>query len=279
MTEIWFTERQEEHSGLTVRVRDVLFSGKSKYQEVQILDTYSLGKVLVLDNTYQTTERDEAYYHEALAHIPLFTHPNPRHVLVVGGGDGGTVREVLKHSSVESVDLVEIDEIVVRECKKHMPALSKGFSDKRANIIFQDGAKYVKETDKKYDVVIVDSPDPVGPAVVLFEKEFYENIKKILNPDGLMVEQTESPLFSKDFVINIRKTFKEVFPIVRQYLTVVYTYPGATWSFTMGSLKYDPLEVDEGEIEKRFEGMETKIYYPEIHKSFFALPRYIKEEG
>ncbi len=279
MTEIWFTERQEEHSGLTVRVRDVLFSGKSKYQEIQILDTYSLGKVLVLDNTYQTTERDEAYYHEALAHIPLFTHPNPRHVLVVGGGDGGTVREVLKHKSVESVDLVEIDEVVVRECKKHMPTLSKGFSDERVSVIFEDGAKYVKETNKKYDVVIVDSPDPVGPAVVLFEKEFYENIKGILNDGGLMVEQTESPLFSKDFVINIRKTFSEVFPIVRQYLTVVYTYPGATWSFTMGSLKHDPLKVDEEELNKRFKGMETKIYYPGIHKAFFALPRYIKEEG
>ncbi len=279
MTEIWFTERQEEHSGLTVRVRDVLFSGKSKYQEIQILDTYSLGKVLVLDNTYQTTERDEAYYHEALAHIPLFTHPDPRHVLVVGGGDGGTVREILKHKSVESVDLVEIDEVVVRECKKHMPTLSKGFSDERVSVIFEDGAKYVKETDKRYDVVIVDSPDPVGPAVVLFEKEFYESIKEVLNDGGLMVEQTESPLFSKDFVINIRKTFSEVFPIVRQYLTVVYTYPGATWSFTMGSLRYDPLKVNEEELNKRFDGMETKIYYPEIHKAFFALPRYIKEEG
>lgn len=277
MTEIWFTERQEEHSGLTVRVKDVLFSGKSKYQEIQILDTYSLGKVLVLDNTYQTTERDEAYYHELLAHVPLFTHPNPHHVLVIGGGDGGTVREVLKHKTVESVDLVEIDEVVVRECKKHMPSLSSGFNDKRASIIFEDGAKYVKETSKKYDVVIVDSPDPVGPATVLFEKEFYANIKRILNEDGLMVEQTESPLFSPEFVKNIRGIFLEVYPIVRQYLTVVYTYPGATWSFTMGSLKYDPLSIDEKLIEERFEGIKTKIYYPKIHKSFFALPRYINE--
>ncbi len=277
--ELWFSEYQTKNLKLSVKVKDILYSEKSEYQEIVILDTYEYGKVLILDNTYQTTEKDEFIYHELISHPALFTHPNPKNVLVIGGGDGGTVREVLKHKSVENIDFVELDEKVVDACKKYMPSLSCKIDDEKVNTLFTDGIKYVAETDKKYDVIIVDCPDPVGPAKGLFEKEFYKNIFKCLNDDGIVVQQTESPLFNKDLIKNVQKYLKEAkFNIVKTMVCSIPTYPSGFWSFTIGSKKYNPLEIDMNKIKKSLKNIETKYYDEEVHKGvFLSLPRYLKE--
>ena len=252
---------------------------KSEFQEIEIIDTYDFGKVLVLDNTFQTTERDEFIYHELIAHIPLFTHPNPKNVLVIGGGDGGTVREVVKHKSVETVDFVELDKKVIEACKKYMPKLSCEIDNEKVNLIITDGIKYVAETDKKYDVIIVDCPDPVGPAKGLFEKEFYKNVFKCLNDDGIMVQQSESPLYNLDLIQDICRYLKDAgFKIVMPYTYPMPTYPSGVWSFTLASKKYHPLETDENRIKSALKDIETVYYDEEVHKGIFlATPKFLKD--
>ena len=276
---IWFTEYHNNNVALSVRVKDILYMDKSEFQEIEIIDTYDFGKVLVLDNTFQTTERDEFIYHELIAHIPLFTHPNPKNVLVIGGGDGGTVREVVKHKSVETVDFVELDKKVIEACKKYMPKLSCEIDNEKVNLIITDGIKYVAETDKKYDVIIVDCPDPVGPAKGLFEKEFYKNVFKCLNDDGIMVQQSESPLYNLDLIQDICRYLKDAgFKIVMPYTYPMPTYPSGVWSFTLASKKYHPLETDENRIKSALKDIETVYYDEEVHKGIFlATPKFLKD--
>ncbi|CAB3289374.1 Polyamine aminopropyltransferase [Methanocaldococcus lauensis] len=276
---IWFTEYHNNNVALSVRVKDILYRDKSEFQEIEIIDTYDFGKVLILDNTFQTTERDEFIYHELISHIPLFTHPNPKNVLVIGGGDGGTVREVVKHKSVESVDFVELDRKVIEACKKYMPKLSCEMDNEKVNVIITDGIKYVAETDKKYDVIIIDCPDPVGPAKGLFEKEFYKNVFKCLNDEGIMVQQSESPLYNLDLIQNICRYLKEAgFKIIMPYTYSMPTYPSGFWSFTLASKKYNPLDVDEEKIKECLKDMETKYYDEEVHKGIFlATPKFLKD--
>ena len=277
--DIWFTEYHNKNVALSVRVKDILYRDKSKYQEIAILDTYDFGKVLVLDNTYQTTEFDEFIYHELISHIPLFTHPNPKKVLVIGGGDGGTVREVVKHDTVERIDFVELDEKVLEACKKYMPNLSCEMENEKVNIIITDGIKYVAETNEKYDVIIIDCPDPVGPAKGLFEKEFYKNVFKCLNDDGLMVQQSESPLYNLDLIKNIAKYLKELgFKIIMPYVYPMPSYPSGMWSFMLASKKYNPLNVDKKKIKKKIEKFNTKYYDEDVHTSIFlSSPKFLKE--
>ncbi len=276
---IWFTEYHNNNVALSVRVKDILYMDKSEFQEIEIIDTYDFGKVLILDNTFQTTEGDEFIYHELISHVPLFTHPNPKNVLVIGGGDGGTVREVVKHKSVEVVDFVELDKKVIEACKKYMPKLSCEIDNEKVNLIITDGIKYVAETNKKYDVIIVDCPDPVGPAKGLFEKEFYKNIFKCLNDDGIMVQQSESPLYNLDLIQNICRYLKEAgFKIIMPYTYPMPTYPSGFWSFTLASKKYSPLEVDEEKIKEALNEMKTKYYDEEVHKGIFlATPKFLKD--
>ncbi|ADG14007.1 spermidine synthase [Methanocaldococcus infernus ME] len=274
---VWFTEYHNKNVALSVRVKDILYKDKSEYQEILILDTYDFGKVLVLDNTFQTTEFDEFIYHELISHIPLFTHPNPKDILVIGGGDGGTVREVVKHN-INKVDFVELDSKVLEACKKYMPKLSCEMENEKVNIIITDGIKYVAETEKKYDVIIIDCPDPVGPAKGLFEKEFYKNVFKCLKDDGLMVQQSESPLYNLDLIKNIAKYLREAgFSIIMPYVYPMPSYPSGMWSFMLASKKYNPMEVDEETIKERL-NFETKYYDEQVHKGIFlATPRFLKE--
>jgi spermidine synthase len=276
--ELWFSEYQTKALKLSTKIKNVLYTGHSEYQEIQILDTVEFGRALILDNTYQTTEKDEFIYHELISHPALFTHPNPKKVLVIGGGDGGTVREVVKHKSVEKVDFVELDEKVVEVCKKYMPTLSSEIDNEKVNTIFTDGIKYVAETEERYDVIIVDCPDPVGPAKGLFEKEFYKNVYKCLNDDGVMVQQTESPLFNKDLIKDIQTYLKDAgFNIIKPLVYAIPTYPSGFWSFTLASKKYNPLEVPSEKIKEKLKDMETKYYDEDVHKGvFLAVPKFLK---
>jgi spermidine synthase len=270
--ELWYTEKQTPNVGITCKTISTLVVEKTNYQELAIIDTVEYGRMLVLDGMVQTTVKDEFVYHEMITHIPLFTHPNPKTVAVIGGGDGGTVREALKHPSVEKVYLVEIDERVVENSKKYLPEISCGLSDPRCEVLFQDGIEFIAQHENSFDVVLVDSTEPIGPATGLFSKDFYSSIYRALKEDGLFVAQTESPFFNAELIRSVYASIKQIFPVTRLYLASIPTYPSGLWSFTLGSKRYDPLEVDEENILD----IDTKYYSPEIHKSVFKLPRFVK---
>jgi spermidine synthase len=271
--ELWYTEYQTPDVGITCKTTRTLHTEKTQYQEMALIETKQFGRMLVLDGTVQTTIEDEFVYHEMITHIPLFTHANPKRTLVIGGGDGGAIREILKHPSIEKAVLVEIDGRVVEVSKKYLPEISCALEDKRVEVNIADGIKYVQEHRKEFDVILVDSTDPVGPAVGLFAVDFYKSIYEALNDDGIFVAQTESPFFHKDLIRNVFKDVKSVFPIARLYTCAIPTYPSGYWSFTMGSKKYDPLKTDISRIPE----IDTKYYCPEIHKAVFALPRFAAE--
>jgi spermidine synthase len=234
--ELWFTENQDENLRFSLKVKETLVVEKTPYQHLAILDTYQFGRILTLDGILQTTEEDEFVYHEMIVHVPLFTHKNPKSVLIVGGGDGGSVREALKHPSVERVVLAEIDEAVVRNSKKYLPTISQALDDPRVEIMIGDGIKYVNEHKNEFDVVIVDSTDPIGPAVGLFTSDFYKAVYECLKEDGIIVAQTESPFIYGKLINKLSKMFKEIYPITKAYIATIPTYPGSLWTFTMGSI-------------------------------------------
>lgn len=271
--ELWYTEKQTPNVGITCKVNKTYHVEKTKYQDLALIDTEQFGKMLVLDGTVQTKIKDEFVYHEMITHIPLFTHPNPKKVLVIGGGDGGAIREILKHPTVEKAVLVEIDGSVVEVSKKHLPEISCALDNKRAEVLITDGIKYVQDHPNEFDVITVDSTDPVGPAVGLFALDFYKNIFNALKEDGIFVAQTESPFYNDNLIRRVFKDIKSVFPITRLYLCSIPTYPSGLWSFTLGSKKYDPLKVDTEKIPE----LDTKYYTPAIHKSVFALPKFVEE--
>jgi spermidine synthase len=271
MMDLWFTEYHSKNVKFSIRVKEVLFTTKSPYQDIAVYETEDFGRVLALDDVIQVTTKDEFIYHEMIAHVPLFTHDKPERVLIIGGGDGGSVREVLKHP-IKEVHHVEIDEQVLSTSKKFFPSISSGYTDQRAKVFFEDGIEYVKN-NKGYDVIIIDSTDPLGPAVGLFSREFYKNVYEALNDDGIMVAQTESPFFYSDLINRIYSDVSGIFPFSNIYSAVIPTYPGVYWTFTMGSKKVDPLLKDL----KNIPDIDTKYYSKEIHKSSFVLPPFFKE--
>jgi spermidine synthase len=272
---LWAEENHGDFFATRYRVKETLFSGKSKFQQVDVVDTVGHGKMLFNDGLVMVSERDEFVYHDMIAHVPLFVHPNPRNVLVIGGGDGGTVREVLRHQSVEKCTMVEIDEFVVNSCKKHIPKTSCALDDKRANVIIDDGVKFVAETNEKFDVVLVDSTDPIGPATPLFGKEFYQNVHRILSEQGIAVAQFESPFFNETFQKSIMSIIAEVFEKRKLYLYTNTTYPGGLWSFSFASKGLCPIhDFDPNRVKSS--GLEFKYYNPEIHRASFALPEFVK---
>jgi spermidine synthase len=273
MMELWFTEKQTKDLNITCRVKETLHVERSEYQDIALLDTGQFGRMLVLDGAIQTTVKDEFVYHEMISHIPLFTHPNPKRVAVIGGGDGGTIREILKHKSVEKATLVEIDKRVVEVAKKYLPEISVALDDSRAEVRFEDGIEFVKNHRDEFDVIMVDSTDPVGPAVGLFVKEFYQSIHGALKEDGIFVAQTESPFYNGELIASVYRDVSSVFPIAKVFLCNVPTYPGGLWCFTLGSKKYDPEEVEGIDTA----GFDCKYYSQKIHKAAFALPPFAKK--
>ncbi|MBM4445832.1 MAG: polyamine aminopropyltransferase [Chloroflexi bacterium] len=246
------------------RVSGILYCGKSKYQEIQVFESPDFGKMLVLDGVVQLTERDEFFYHEMLAHVILHAHPNPRTVLIIGGGDGGTLREVLKHNSVERVQLVEIDRQVIETSKRFFHELAGGFSDPRVHVKCTDGTRYVRQARGPFDVVIVDSTDPVGYGKRLFIDQFFADILSILNETGMFVIQTESLHFHRKFVADVQIRLGRLFKIVELYCVSLATYPGNWWTFSIASTKY-PVAA-----QNRKQEVITKYYDEEIHKKAFV---------
>lgn len=271
--ELWFTEKQTETFGITAKVTKTLHVEETDFQKLAMIETEQFGNMLVLDGMVMTTEKDEFVYHEMAAHVPLFTHPNPQHILVVGGGDGGVIREVLKHPSVKKATLVEIDQKVLDCSKKYLPSIANKLDDERVEVKVADGFMEIAQSERQYDVIIVDSTEPVGPAVNLFTKGFYEGISKALKSDGLFVAQTDNPWFHQALIRNVFRDVKETFPITRLYTANIPTYPSGLWTFTIGSKKYDPLQVPES----RFHDIDTKYYTKQLHYAAFVLPRFVEQ--
>lgn len=272
--ELYLTEQQTDNQQLSVRVTKTLHREKTDFQDLVIVETLQWGRLLALDGFFQTNDVDEFVYHEMGAHVPLFTHASPKRVLVIGGGDGGMVREVVKHPGVEHVDLVEIDGRVIETSKQYFPQISVALTgNPKVHVHVEDGIKWVQDREAEYDVVIIDSSEPVGPGEGLFTPEFYANVFRCLTGDGVMVAQTESPWTNAHVIKRAFGGISKSFPITRLYTCAVPTYPTGLWSFTLGSKKYDPLESD---AEERFGDMATKYYTPAVHLAAFQLPRFVQ---
>ncbi|MFC2124918.1 polyamine aminopropyltransferase [Bacteroidota bacterium] len=279
--DIWFTERDEDIA-LSIRHEgEKLYDVQSDYQRVEVYKTIAYGNMLTLDGKVMCTEEDEYVYHEMIAHVPMLTHPNPRKVLVIGGGDGGTIREVVRHPEVEQVTLVEIDEKVIEASKLYFPNLSSAFNNPKLNLVIEDGVNFVKVSkDNSYDIVIVDSNDPVGPGEGLFTREFYNEVHRILAKQGIMITQSESPRFNRDVFKEIYSCYKEIYGTnnVYSYLMFLPSYPTGMWSFSYSSKgKCHPLRTIDAIRQKYLvENHQMSYYNSEIHRAAFATPEFVK---
>ena len=270
VNELWLSEYSTDNLKLSLRVKNPVHSEKTEYQELVIADTYEYGRTLMLDGAIQLTEKDEFTYSEMMAHVPLCSHKNPEKVLIIGGGDGAIMREVLKHECVKKCTLIDIDKRVIACSKEFMPFAGCSFSDSRTDVKCMDAMKFIRETDERYDVVIVDSTDPVDFAAGLFQSGFYEDVKRVMNDTAMLSELTESPFTDKDLMRQAINEMRKVFPIVKMYWGVVPTYPSGMWTYGISSMREDPSEPVRTVKP-------TKYYTNEIHRSSFVLPPFLKE--
>lgn len=276
--ELWFSEPHTPDVKLSVRVDKQLYSGQSEFQRIDVFQSPELGRFLVLDGFIMLTEKDEFIYHEMIVHVPMAVHPNVKKVLVIGAGDGGAVRELTAYPEIRHIDLVEIDEQVIRVCREFLPRTACRLDDERVHIHYEDGLKFVRSREDEYDLIIVDSTDPFGPGEGLFTKEFYGNCYKALKEDGIMVNQHESPFYEEDATACMRahKRIVESFPVSRVYQAHIPTYPSGHWLFGFASRKYHPLhDLDAERWLKR--GLNTKYYTPRLHEGAFCLPAYVEK--
>lgn len=269
-SELWITEKQTENMLISFRVKNTVHEEKTEFQHLSIVDTYTYGRMLFLDNCVMTSIKDEFVYHEMITLVALNTHPNPERVLVIGGGDGGAIREIVKHPKVKEATLVEIDGRVIETSKEYLPEIAAAYDNPKVTVLVDDGIKHIREKKNTYDVILIDSTDPVGPATGLFARDFYQDVFNALKDDGIMTAQSESPFLHGDLIKNINGDLKTLFPIVKLYLAYIPTYPTGMWSFTMASKKYDPLKVDSDVIPDT----NTRYYNPAIHFSAFSLPNF-----
>ena len=275
-----YNEFYHEQTGLTIGLKKLLFSKQSEYQLVEVYETDTWGNLMTIDGMVMLSERDEFVYHEMLTHVGMFTHPNPKRVLIIGGGDGGTAREVMKHSAVENVDMVEIDKTVVDAAKEFLPDVGD-FDNPKLNVHYEDGIAFIKDVSEPYDVIIIDGSDPVGPAEGLFEKQFYELCHKALAADGVLTAQTESPWVESyhPSMKIVSDALDDLFTHSGIYLSFIPLYPAGMWSMAIGSKSEDPL--GDSVTQRITEGIDTlqplKYYNPDIHKGSFALPNFVSD--
>lgn len=263
-------EFQTATSGIFLKVRKVLYDRRSAFQRIEIIENREFGRVLFLDGLLQTTEKDEFYYHEMLVHPAMASHPDPRKVLIIGGGDGGALREVLKHP-VERAWMVEIDGMVIDACREHFGWIEPSLASGRAELIVDDGNAFIRETKEKFDVILVDSSDPVGPSTVLHEEGFYRKLRTRLGPGGIIAAQAGSLVLHQDQHAAKIRFLRKMFRHTRFYLGPVPTYPVGTWCYTLLSDAVNPTAKRSLRIPKGLE-----YYNPEVHRAAFALPNFLK---
>ncbi len=271
----WFTEDQLGGQEFSLKITKTLVSKQTAFQKLDIYETEKYGILLTLDDLVMTTEQDEFVYHELITHVPLFSHPNPRKVLIIGGGDGGTAREVVKHPSVEHVDMVEIDQDVVDMSRQYMPFLAHELANPKVHLYFRDGVEFVKNATEKYDIIIIDSTDPIGPGEGLFNTAFYIDCSAILKDDGILVSQAESPFNNPNWVTEAFSKLRNVFPVVHAYVGMIPTYPGGSWCFAFCSKTPERIGSFD---EARFDDLALDLHYynKAIHYAAFALPEFVK---
>ena len=271
--ELWYSEKHTDDVKLSIRVDEHLYSKQSEFQRIDILNTYEFGKILTLDGVVMLTEKDEFIYHEMITHVPMAVNPKINKVLVIGAGDGGTVNQLIRYSSLEKIDVVEIDRLVVEVCRQYF-TIAKSFDDPRVTIFYEDGLKFVRTVNNEYDLIIVDSTDPFGPGEGLFTKEFYGNCYKALKNNGILINQHESPYYSEDALAMMRahRKIASTFEIAKVYQAHIPSYPSGHWLFGFASKGFDP-QTDVSAWNKL--NLKTKYYNTGLHDGCFKLPNYV----
>lgn len=277
--ELWYTEHHTQNVKFSIKIEKQLVSLQSEFQRIDVFESIEFGRILTLDGYLMVTEKDEFIYHDMIVHIPMATNPCIKKVLVIGAGDGGTVRELTRYQTIEHIDMVEIDEKVVEVCKKYLPQTSSKLDDERVHLYFEDGLKFVRSKQDEYDLIIVDSTDPFGPGEGLFTKEFYGNCYNALTKDGILVNQHESTYYSSyaDSMKRAHQRIKETFQVAKVYQAHIPTYPSGHWLFGFASKKYDPID-DFNADQWNALGLKTKYYNTELHIGSFAIPNNVKEQ-
>lgn len=275
--ELWYTEQHTEYVRFSIKVDKHLYSGQSEYQRIDVFEAKEFGTFFTLDGLMMVTEKDEFIYHDMIVHVPMATNLGIKKVLVIGAGDGGTIRELTRYQTIETIDMVEIDKMVVEVCRKYLPQTACRLDDPRVNIFYEDGLRFIRAKENYYDLIIVDSTDPFGPGEGLFTKEFYGSCYKALKQDGILVNQHENPYYEiyASSMQRAHQRIMEFFPICRVYQAHIPTYPSGHWLFGFASKKFDPLNLDEKAWNSL--GLKTKYYNTDIHKGSFALPTYVQE--
>ncbi|MFP4667443.1 MAG: polyamine aminopropyltransferase [Desulfosalsimonas sp.] len=274
---LWVAETHKDIVSLGFRVKETLFCKASEYQQVDVIKTAGHGGMLLNDGIVMVSERDEFVYHEMIAHVPLFTLAEPKRVLIIGGGDGGTAREVLRHKTVERAVMVEIDSVVVEACKKHLPSMSGSLDDPRLELLIEDGVKFAEKCNETFDAVLIDSTDPIGPAQPLFDKAFYENVSRLLSDNGIMISQSESPFYDPEIQRSMFSNQRPFFEKIHMYTFSTLTYPGGLWSFGFASKGTCPIK-DFDPARVKASKLETRYYNPAVHRAAFALPEFINND-
>ena len=276
--EMWFHDEHTDNVKLAIRVDYQVFSAQSEIQRIDVLESKEFGKILVVDGDLMLTEKDEFIYHEMISHVPMAVHPQVERILVIGGGDGGVVRELAKYDTVEQIDVVEADPLLVEVCRKYFPQMACSLNDPRVHIYHEDGLRFIRSKSDAYDLIIIDSPNPFGAGEGLFTKEFYGNCFNALHEDGIMINQHESPFYKEEAFQcqRMHKRIVESFPISRIYQAHIPTYPSGHWLFGFASKRYHPIHDMDG-IQWKLRGIQTKYYLPRLHEGVFALPAYVEE--
>lgn len=276
--ELWFTEKHSPNVHFSIKVSRHVHSTISEHQQIDVFESPEFGRFLVIDGFMMLTEKDEFIYHEMITHVPMAVHPSAKKVLVIGAGDGGVVRELTRYNQIEHIDLVEIDPVVVEVSKQFLPQTACKFDDPRLHIHYEDGVKYVRGQKDQYDLIIVDSTDPIGPGEGLFTKEFYGSCYKSLKADGIMVNQHESPYYeyNRQAMIRAHKRIVESFPISKVYQVHIPTYPSGHWLFGFASKKYHPVHDLQAQTWNDL-NLKTRYYNTKLHVGSFALPNYVED--
>jgi len=268
--DLWVTEYQTPSLGFSCKITETLKVEQTPFQHLAVVVTEQFGRMLLLDGMVMTTDVDEYVYHEMISMIALNSHPNPQNVLIIGGGDGGALREVVRHPQAQKGTLVEIDEKVILASRQYFPELSCSLDNPKSEVIVDDGIKYVQEHKNQFDVIIVDSTEPVGPAVQLFSTGFYQDCFAALKYDGMLVVQSESPFLNAQVIKQAFGGIGQVFATTKLYLASIPTYPSGLWTFTIGSKKYDPEQV----VHRP--DLAYKYYNEGVHRSAFSLPGFVR---
>ncbi len=275
--ELWFTENHTNDTRFSIRIKEHLYHEKSPFQDIDFFESEEYGTFFTLDGLLMVTQKDEFIYHDMIAHVPMAVNPDIRKVLVIGGGDGGTVRELTRYPGIEKIDMVEIDELVVRACVKYLPQTAGKLDDPRVSLFFEDGVAYMEDVADTYDLIIIDSTDPIGPGEGLFTKSFYSNCYKALKDNGILINQHESPYYERDRrnMNRAHQRIRETFPIAQVYQFHMPTYPSGHWLFGFASKKLDPIQDLQA---SRWEalGLDTRYYNTPLHQGAFALPTYVR---